>query len=235
MSQVSRGHARCAIQRERAQPQRFRQRNSRSVLSAHRGRTVPSGDRTLATAQTCGCFFSSRPSARTTVNLRSPPRFPILFRPGGLARGAVSGRSRATSGKWPALRSVSFGSGRNDVEIVKPIRIARPTRQISKSVCTTSFDATEHLGSDRLKTITSTASSRGRRWPRDQLRSRHASKRTAFMANPSQVPVLHPAIERLKDAIAQQEKTVEELRAAGHLYTDAERYLLQLKDRLKHL
>jgi len=55
------------------------------------------------------------------------------------------------------------------------------------------------------------------------------------MANPSQVPVLHPAIERLKDAIAQQEKTVEELRAAGHLYTDAERYLLQLKDRLKHL
>ena len=134
-----------------------------------------------------------------------------------------------------ASTTLSFGSGRNDVEIVKPIRIARPTRQISKSVCTTSFDATEHLGSDRLKTITSTASSRGRRWPRDQLRSRHASKRTAFMANPSPVPVLHPAIERLKDAIAQQEKTVEELRAAGHLYTDAERYLLQLKDRLKHL
>jgi len=55
------------------------------------------------------------------------------------------------------------------------------------------------------------------------------------MTKQSSVPVLYPAIERLKVEIAQLEKTVEAPRAAGHVYTDAERYLLHLKDRLRHL
>lgn len=55
------------------------------------------------------------------------------------------------------------------------------------------------------------------------------------MATQSSVPVLHPAIERLKDEIAQQEKTVETLRADAHVYTDAERHLNELKQRLLHL
>ena len=55
------------------------------------------------------------------------------------------------------------------------------------------------------------------------------------MTKQSSVPVLYPAIERLKVEIAQLENTVEAPRAAGHVYTDAERYLLQLKAAWKHL
>lgn len=47
-------------------------------------------------------------------------------------------------------------------------------------------------------------------------------------------PVRHTAVEQLYDAVELQKNTVEKLRQNGHIHTDAERYLNQLKDRLEY-
>jgi hypothetical protein len=47
--------------------------------------------------------------------------------------------------------------------------------------------------------------------------------------------VQNPVIQKLQDDIAQQEATVAKLRAEGHIHTDAERHLQQLKSVLNEI
>ena len=55
------------------------------------------------------------------------------------------------------------------------------------------------------------------------------------MASSKPIPFIHPAIAELKERIAQQEATVAKLRAEGHIHTDAERHLQQLKSVLNEI
>ena len=55
------------------------------------------------------------------------------------------------------------------------------------------------------------------------------------MTDPSRIPISSLSTDRLKTKIEEQEETVAKLRAAGHVCTDAERYLNRLRVRLNHL